>query len=132
MLIVVYGTLKKNYGNNGFLKGKTLISEVTVPNFKLFNCGFPVATPSEGESIVGELWDIGDDASCLARLDALEGNGRMYIRTPIVALAEGKEIDAEMYVGGSSYWGFEKSETNRSGGLTICPKNEDGHYVWGR
>lgn len=123
MKVFVYGTLKEGYGNNRLLTGHTKVGDFIVQNYKLYDCGFPVAWPSEGEFITGEIWDIHDSQETLLRLDRLEGEGSMYNRTDIVAINnDGQEELAQMYVGGPKYWDTER--------LRVCPKNSAGAYVW--
>ncbi len=124
MLVVVYGTLKQGYENNRLLAGQEFVKEVTVPGFMLYNSGFPVAMPEEGAVLRGELWDIKDDRSCLQRLDFLEGEGRMYNRTDIIAMDGEEELPAQMYVGHPEFW--------RGAGLYPCPKNAQEEYYWSR
>lgn len=116
MKVVVYGTLKRGYGNNVVLGGSKFIESVVIKGYKLYNSGFPVARPSEGDSISGELWEV-DSEHTLRNLDRLEGEGRMYIRTTVAE-------DTQMYVGPENYWTFDR--------MTECPKNADGHYEWSR
>jgi gamma-glutamylcyclotransferase (GGCT)/AIG2-like uncharacterized protein YtfP len=123
--ILVYGTLKEGYSNNRLLQGHTKRGDFIVRDYKLYNCGFPVAWPSEGETIKGEIWDIGDSQETLRRLDGLESEGSMYNRTDVIALdAEGNEHPAQMYVGHPKNWSIDR--------LRECPKNESGEYVWSR
>jgi gamma-glutamylcyclotransferase (GGCT)/AIG2-like uncharacterized protein YtfP len=125
LLVFVYGTLKEGYSNNRLLQGHPKIGDFIVQNYKLYNCGFPVAWPSEGEVITGELWDIGDSQETLRRLDRLESEGFMYNRTDVVAVGtDGIEEPAQMYVGHPRCWRPEE--------LILCPKNESGAYVWFR
>lgn len=135
MLIVTYGTLKKGQHNNHILKNAKLISGCAVRGFKLYYAGFPVASPSELETIRGEIWDIGDpdtddDArDTLMRLDRLEGyhpenDNSMYFRDEVTAFADdGNTHTAHMYVGNPKYWSNFK-------GMRDCNVNE-GFYTWG-
>lgn len=116
MKVIVYGTLKAGYGNNRLLSNSTFVSIYTVANYRLYDAGFPVAVPSEGESIRGELYDIGDDERVLASLDRLEGEGMMYNRVEV-------EPDTYMYVGHPDFWDFTR--------LHLCNTIGDD-YVWGR
>jgi gamma-glutamylcyclotransferase (GGCT)/AIG2-like uncharacterized protein YtfP len=128
MRVTVYGTLKTGYSNNRLLAEATKIADVTVDGFKLWNAGFPVAQRSPGESIIGELWDIGDRQDILQRLDRLESEGSMYNREDVVVrFPDGTEEAANMYVGHPSYWNFGESRY-----ITPCPKTDEGHYLWAR
>lgn len=103
MLIGTYGTLKRGHHNNVILMHADFLEERVIKGFKLLDSGFPVAVPCEKSSIKIEIFDIHDDQACLQRLDRLESEGRMYIRT--------KVDDFEMYVGNPPYWGnFERLE----------------------
>ena len=125
MKVFVYGTLKEGYGNNRRLQGHTKVGDFIVQGYKLYDCGFPVAWPSENEFIQGELWDIGESQETLRSLDALEAEGYMYNRTDIVARTpDGQEELAQMYVGHPKNWDLYH--------LAECPKNPDGAYVWSR
>lgn len=130
MLVVVYGTLKRGYGNNRILQaGKAeFIKEVKIPGYKLYNCGFPVAKAEEGAVSLGELWDIGDNPDTLRALDRLESEGSMYNRVPI-RTESGEE--AQMYVGHPRAWDFSETKINRWG-LDPCPTNAEGEYFWAR
>jgi gamma-glutamylcyclotransferase (GGCT)/AIG2-like uncharacterized protein YtfP len=126
--VFVYGTLKEGYGNNRRLQGCEKVGDFIVQNYMLYDCGFPVAWPSEGAVVTGELWDIGDTVSSqqvLRSLDSLEAEGFMYNRTDIVAVSpDGISEPAQMYVGNPKNWNLSS--------LTVCPKNEEGAYVWSR
>jgi gamma-glutamylaminecyclotransferase len=75
MLIFVYGTLKREYSNHGYMRGQTFIDlAMTQPRYRLHDLGgFPgmVLDESHGTCIHGEVWEI--DAECLHHLDELEG-----------------------------------------------------------
>jgi gamma-glutamylcyclotransferase (GGCT)/AIG2-like uncharacterized protein YtfP len=131
MFVVVYGTLKRGYGNNRLLQTSNFVSECIVPGYLLRNAGFPVAFPDQDSSLKGELWDIGDDLSTLSNLDRLESNGRMYQRTLVEAIHPAENplreiMAAEMYVGVHEFW-------NRLGDeqLPLCPV-VNGYYKWSR
>lgn len=127
MLVFVYGTLKRGYGNNRLLSESTFIEEAVVRGFKAYNSGFPVSCHSENDRLKGEVWDIGDtdkDATAkrtLRNLDSLEGEGTMYIRKSIPT-ESGLTVD--MYVGGPHFWDFDRMQE--------CPTDDDGIYYWQR
>lgn len=126
MYVVVYGTLKRGYGNNRFLSNATFVSPAVVRNHRLWYAGFPVAQPSDGSTIIGELWEVNDeDEDTIDNMDRLEGTPYMYTRERITAHSDIGSVEAYMYVGGNSYWrDFE--------GMRLCPVNEEGHYEWSR
>jgi gamma-glutamylcyclotransferase (GGCT)/AIG2-like uncharacterized protein YtfP len=137
MLVFVYGTLKRGYGNNRILQhGQAVfLSEGVVRGFRIFGVGFPIAQIHDESSVLGELWDIGYDdeprmARTLANLDSLEGyrendpDHSMYIRKEVLVETDEGTKEASMYVGNVPFW--DRREYN------WCPKNEDGHHVWSR
>lgn len=139
MLLVTYGTLKRGHGNNRILQTQDskFVSECTVRGYKLYDSGFPVASESAGDTISGELWDIGDVESnpgsiaTLNRLDGLEGfRGNdnptsMYFRHEIVAHTSDGQFDANIYVGSPTFWrGFQGMRTEK--------QDETGTYYWDR
>lgn len=113
MKVFVYGTLKRGYGNHHILNGHRFVSEaVTVAKCRLFNSGFPVLRPRTEKPnafnapVYGEVYDIGNDTKTLARLDALESNGRMYHRKVklVYLFNSGRRVKVHAYVGDSKYW----------------------------
>lgn len=135
MLVTVYGTLKRGYGNNVLLRDASFVDTCTVKGFKLYNSGFPVASPNEDTFISGEVFDISGDASILKNLDRLEGHrgnnpedGSMYLRLPVISLLDtvGIEVETNMYVGNPHSWGKFRS-------LRECSFNtETNTYTWSR
>lgn len=127
MKVVVYGTLKRGYGNNVVLGASKFIEPKVVTGYKLYNAGFPVARPSPEDSLIGELYEI-DSEQTLRNLDRLEGEGRMYIRTLI-------EPDTYMYVGPENFWNYDGDAGGthwRREPMELCPINKEGHYEWSR
>lgn len=126
MYVVVYGTLKRGYGNNHFLSNATFVSPAVVRNHRLWYAGFPVAQPSEGDTIIGELWEVEDDDEDTIRgMDRLEGVPSMYTRETVIAHSDIGSVESFMYVGGEDYW-------SNFQGMRLCPINDEGHYIWNR
>lgn len=124
MKVVVYGTLKRGYGNNSFLKDATFLEEVEIPNHTLFYSvgkgSFPVAKKEEGSTIIGELFDISNDPkNILNGLDWLESEGVMYDRVNILG-----SDDTYMYLGNKDYWRFDKMER--------CEQDNKDRFIWSR
>lgn len=109
MKIFTYGTLKRGHHNNVILMNAQFLEERVVKGFKLLDSGFPVAMPDPTGAIKGDLFDIGDDMITLQRLDRLEAEGRMYLRTKI--------DDFEMYVGNPPYWKNLEDEIEQIDGV---------------
>ena len=80
MRLFVYGTLMSGFGNNRLLTGASLLNEEYKLNaFKMKSFGFfPVITPDNASSVLGEMWDINDNH--LERCDRLEGHPNFYTR----------------------------------------------------
>ena len=83
--LFVYGTLKRNYGNNHIIsKTGKYLGEGLLYGYMMINCGaFPAICKEEIRSykVYGEVWEI--DEETLARCDRLEGTPTHYQRVPI-------------------------------------------------
>ena len=80
----VYGTLKKGYSNNELLKTSQFLGKaITLENYKLYTCGFPMALYSPDDlPVLGELYRV-ESENVIKNLDRLEGNGIFYSRKQI-------------------------------------------------
>ncbi len=83
MLVAVYGTLKKNYGNHWFLRECKLLSSERLSGWTMVNLGaFPAVSPSENtRTIAVEVYEITEQN--LEDLDNLEGYPYLYDRTEV-------------------------------------------------
>ena len=59
---------------------------------------YPYVVPRDGARVEGVLLDEVDDGA-LARLDAYEDEGGLYVRREVVAVADGRRVTCEVYVG---------------------------------
>lgn len=95
--VFVYGTLKRDYGNNYLLTNSKFICEAfTLQKFLLYDIGFPYAIPvaknhKEGAYIKGELYKL-DSVLTLERLDWLEGYPEHYRRKIIKVICKDKKV----------------------------------------
>jgi len=141
LLLSVYGTIKKTYGNHHHVSHCQFIGNATVHGYKLYDGGFPVASPCPNSSISVEVYDIGDpDTEDSARktlygLDSLEGyrkdnpNSSMYNREVVTAVLEdGTEVSTNIYIGNELCWDF----MGRNKSKQECPKDDNGKYTWSR
>lgn len=91
-LIFVYGTLKVNQPNNGFLlncsngKAELVCNAKTCERYPMFvatryNSVFCVKLPGIGHEIHGEIYRV--DKKMFANLDILEGSGNAYERQQV-------------------------------------------------
>ena len=125
MKLMVYGTLKRGWGNNRLLVNATFVGEaVSKKNYVLFDSGIPYAVPfTENEDthplrpIMGEVFEI--DADQLRRCDALEGHPNWYRREIINVEVNGHEEEVFIY---------EMPEWQ--GRARVC-NTVDDYYKWG-
>lgn len=99
MIVFVYGSLKKGFGNHRLLESSTYLGEaITTPEYTMLNLGmFPGVVYAGDTPIKGELYVV--DSSVLDRLDQLEGHPSFYQRTPIeVTMADGTVCVASIYL----------------------------------
>lgn len=101
-LVFVYGSLKRGFGNHGFLENSKFLGITDTVHrvyrmYPLFG-SFPtvVATNDEAYAITGELYEV--DYDTLKRLDILEGDGHMYTRR-LTSVHNGSDtVEAWMYM----------------------------------
>jgi gamma-glutamylcyclotransferase (GGCT)/AIG2-like uncharacterized protein YtfP len=108
MLVFVYGSLKRRYGNHGVMKraGGNFVGVATLSGHRMFSLGgFPGILPSDDLShvVTGELYEVDPDR--IGTLDALEGYSlhhepnSMYLRrVRTVATPDGDEVSASVYI----------------------------------
>jgi gamma-glutamylcyclotransferase (GGCT)/AIG2-like uncharacterized protein YtfP len=60
--------------------------------------GYPYVVPRDGATVAGLLLDDLDQRA-LAALDAYEDEGRLYVRRDAVAVAGGRRVPCQVYVG---------------------------------
>lgn len=71
--VAVYGSLKKDFENHGWIRGSKFLGNERIEGFALHSLGlFPAAVPMKGQSIMTEVYEI--SAETLMRIDALEGH----------------------------------------------------------
>lgn len=136
MLVAVYGTLKRGYGNNRLLSSSEFLQEDFVSDFALFYSGssasFPVAMHEEsqqGSKIKVEVWNIGDCAQTLRSLDSLEGVPWMYQRKTVVT---DDGLSVEMYVGNPEFWTIEELGEVPSVSDNVVEDDAPRIYEWRR
>lgn len=99
--VVVYGSLKKGFGNHRLLENSKLLNEAVYFNGTMASLGgFPCVSQHGNTKIKGEMYEVDDET--LARLDQLEQHPRWYERKKI--RTSGGEawvyfIDDESYYG---------------------------------
>lgn len=126
MKFFVYGTLKKNYGNNRVLRDSDFLgnAKTIASDYLLTNCGFPYAIPFEGDKhILGEVYNVTDD-NVKQNLDWLEGNGHHYNRRQIMVDLNGEILP--------DVWIYEVDMTI-GGRYEACRiVEEENAYIWGK
>jgi gamma-glutamylcyclotransferase (GGCT)/AIG2-like uncharacterized protein YtfP len=106
--IIVYGTLKKGFGNHRLLQNAKFLGKALTKNkYKMTKSGIPFVHEDKPEvQITGEVYEVSE--ADMPRLDALEGfRGRrdnsFYYRKPIPVILENKEeLEAEIYFSDST------------------------------
>lgn len=87
--VFVYGSLCAGQGNHRLLRHAAYCGTAqTAETYRMWHIGFPIlcagdardgwATPLPAARVLGEVYAV--DVATLARLDALEGEGRLYHR----------------------------------------------------
>lgn len=97
--LFVYGTLKRGFGNHGFLDGCRFLGEAhTVKRFAMYGAGVPSVVESpQLYPIQGEVYEV--DPASLRHVDALEGHPHWYVRKMVDVVLEsgGDPISAWIY-----------------------------------
>ena len=96
--IAVYGTLRKDQGNDGLLRGSPLVARgVTESLFKMYSTGgFPICVPHpQGVGITVEVYAVDDNV--LSNVDSLEGYPGWYKREQYTVLTDDGVQTAWMY-----------------------------------
>lgn len=99
--VFVYGSLKQGYGNHAVLGGAIKVADAVTLGRYVLRAGrsFPVVlkAPHDGY-VTGEVYRVDDFT--LRRLDALEGNGSLYLREKVdLELPNESFISAWLYFG---------------------------------
>ena len=108
-LVLVYGTLKKPYGNHRVLGNSKYICDAITEEdyYSMFDGGFPFVSASKIHErhgrIKGELYLV-EDENIMSSLDSLEGVPYMYVHERVVVkdVDSGMEHQAVMYVASGS------------------------------
>lgn len=97
-LVAVYGTLKKNGGNDGLLSGQEFVGKgKTHYKFPMVSRGIPYVIDDKGKGyqIKVEVYKVSKE--CLARLDSLEGHPRNYERRKTPIEVKSKTLNCWLY-----------------------------------
>lgn len=112
--VIVYGTLKRGYGNHSRLLSAEFLGEVRVPRFTLYAvASFPGALPDEEGCVEGELYAVDDRT--LARLDALEGYRPGH---PVRSMYLRREVETD---DGQTAWMYIWNEPDVDESLRLGP-----------
>lgn len=82
--VFVYGSLKRGFGNNAFLRDARFVCETRTKDhgFAMISLeSFPAVFTDGRYAIEGEVYAV--DAYTLLRLDSLESNGELYERIEV-------------------------------------------------
>ena len=91
MKVLVYGSLKRDFGNHGTMEragGVYLKEGVTLPQYTMISMGYFPGVLDQGDTAIhGEVYEVKD----LYPLDGLEGHPSFYCRE-IITLEDGDEV----------------------------------------
>ncbi len=114
----VYGTLRKGFGNHGYLRNSRFVGVDRIRGFRMIDLGnFPMAIPTENPncSLVIETYEINDKT--LEILNELEG----FVEGRENNLYERAEALSDSGIRGFIYYGTEKDREN-------CPGIVEGDW----
>jgi gamma-glutamylcyclotransferase (GGCT)/AIG2-like uncharacterized protein YtfP len=98
--VFVYGSLKKGFGNHGFLSQSEFLGDATTVDsrFRMVSLGsFPGVYDVGNDKIKGEIYSV--NHYTLRNLDRLESEGSFYSRrTFSFELSNGQIIDSYIYI----------------------------------
>ena len=110
-LIFVYGTLRQNQGNHGFLQTARFLGKAKTQNKYVMHCRGYIPFVSEGQAIshiVGEVYEVDD--STLSSIDHLEGcypkrdasgefeQNSWYIRKQVMVTLQNAQTDCLVWL----------------------------------
>lgn len=81
VLLFVYGTLKRDFGNNRLLQDSKYVADATITGVMRSLGGFPCVSLNGDYTVYGELFEVGPEV--LAACDRLEGHPSWYVRTKV-------------------------------------------------
>lgn len=83
MQMLVYGTLRKGFGNEHFLRNAHFLGSARIAGFKMYDLGFfPGAVRAKDGMIYGEVYSLSSREEIKA-VDRLEGHPTFYKREEI-------------------------------------------------
>lgn len=112
MLVLVYGTLKRGYGNHSVLGNSRFVGEATTRDstYTLYDLGYyPGLKMSGNNKITGEVYMV-DDPEVARNLDYLEGYPELYTKADVEVKVNGTIAVATTYVYNHSVSDAEKLE----------------------
>lgn len=122
MLVFVYGTLKKGFGNHHLLHNCPYKGKGHIQGTKMLNLGaFPGMIPDESKKVQGELYEINEFT--LKRLDRLEGHPHFYTRhlAQVHVPPSGASAETPHQAETVDAWAYYLSADNASHYSELCP-----------
>jgi gamma-glutamylcyclotransferase (GGCT)/AIG2-like uncharacterized protein YtfP len=98
--VLVYGTLKRGYGNHSVLGDSKFIGNaVTVDStYSLYDLGYYPGLKMSGDNkITGEVYEV-DNPEIAQNLDYLEGYPSLYTKADVEVEVDGQVFEATTYV----------------------------------
>ena len=104
--VFVYGTLMKGETNNGFMRNSTFLGKTVIEGYEMYDCGwYPAIIPGDG-LVIGEVYSV--PVEDIPSIDALEGEGSLYVKKCEKITLNGESTFAFVYVYLGDCSGFEK------------------------
>lgn len=125
VLLFVYGTLKRDHGNNRLLYDSKYLGPATCKGMLLTDLGpFPAGNFTDGRLsditdpvTLGELYAINN--STLRAVDRLEGSPDFYVRN-LVSVYDEKDVEKVAYT-------YILPDVSK---YPVVPTNEEGQMYW--
>jgi len=96
-ILFVYGTLMKGHCNDHYLREQKYLGIGKLKNYEMYHVDvYPGIIMNQGDSVVGELYEIDDDV--LKTLDIVENEGTLFRREQLNIVLDCNELEAHVYV----------------------------------
>jgi len=104
--VFVYGTLMGGEANHGYLENSDFLGNAVAEGYEMYDCGwYPAIIPGDG-LVIGEVYSV--PVEDIPSIDALEGEGSLYVKKCEKITLNGESTFAFVYVYLGDCSGFEK------------------------
>lgn len=109
--VFVYGTLMRGEANHGYLEDSECLGMATIRGYDMHNCGWYPAIIKGDSLIIGELYNV--LTSDIPSIDALEGEGTLYLKKVERVRINGNTAFALVYVYNGDCSSYERIQSWR-------------------